>query len=92
MEENKTVPQISKKGFTEDVNNRMNKAQLAEKYNISPANVSKIVKDLGLKLAKTVKPAYELVEDEGEIITHNTTPEQLPVDDVEVGNVDGSMN
>ena len=55
--------EVSEKEFTQDVNNGMNKADLVKKYELSPASIKSIAKELGLTIKRTVKPKFKLVKD-----------------------------
>lgn len=57
--------QIVKSVFTQQVNEGWKREQLAEHYGISPADVSRALKQLGLKIRKFHKPKFILVDEEG---------------------------
>lgn len=55
------MKEVSAIEFTTDVNNGMSKSELVAKYELSPANVKSIAKELNLTIKRTIKPKYKLV-------------------------------
>lgn len=54
---------ISKKELTEMVNKGAKKEEIAAKYNLTTAATGRLLKEAGLKLKKTHKPTFTLVDD-----------------------------
>lgn len=62
--------QISKKELTEMVNSGKKKEEIASKYNLTNAATTRLLKDAGLKIKKTHKPTYTLVDDSTVVTTN----------------------
>lgn len=54
---------ISKKELTEMVNKGAKKEEIAAKYSLTAAATGRLLKEAGLKLKKTHKPTFTLVDD-----------------------------
>jgi len=65
--------QISKKELTEMVNSGKKKEEIASKYNLTNAATTRLLKDAGLKIKKTHKPTFTLVDDTT-VVTENASP------------------
>lgn len=54
--------EISKMELTKLVSEGAKKNQIADKYNLTMAATGRLLKDAGLKIKKTHKPTYTLVD------------------------------
>lgn len=55
--------EISKTELTNLVNEGAKKNQIADKYNLTMAATGRLLKDAGLRIKKTHKPTFKLVEE-----------------------------
>ena len=63
---------ISKKELTEMVNKGAKKEEIAAKYSLTTAATGRLLKEAGLKLKKTHKPTFKLVDDTANTPTSET--------------------
>ncbi len=64
--------QVSKKELTEMVNNGKKKEEIAKHYNLTNAATTRILKEANLKIKKTHKPTYTLIEDTTQPVANTT--------------------
>lgn len=74
--------EIKKKELTEMVNNGAKKDEIAAKYNLTSAATARLLKEAGLKIKKTHKPTFKLIEEDSQVAVVTA-----PVSPVEAVNI-----
>ena len=68
----KEVVKMTKSGVLEDINNGLTRKEMAEKYNLSPQQISKALNKVGLKGVKAKSIKFEIIDDTIADVRDNT--------------------
>lgn len=68
----KEVVKMTKSGVLEDINNGLTRKEMAEKYKLSPQQISKALNKVGLKGVKAKSIKFEITDDTIADVRDNT--------------------